>query len=520
MTLIHSYHDAQLNELSNLPDWLLRLFQPGQALAMDDQFRVTSDKPLTEIFGELNYLRNQEVKVSPEEYLQGLKDQVEPHVINVACPRFLGHMTSALPLFLQPLAAMLTRWNQNVVKTETSKYLTAMERQVLAEMHQLCYRQPSEFYLKHMQDAGSCLGAMATGGTVANLLGLWCGRNSLASANHPPLWYSQVGNQGYLQEQQADSLVIIGSELMHYSCEKGADILGLGMNQLLKVPVDQEHKIKLDLLLEAINKCQKKRQKILAIIGIAGTTDSGAIDPLIELARISREIGAWFHVDAAWGGPLLFSQKYKHLLEGIEQADSITIDAHKQMYAPLGTGMVLFKNPYSAKVIEKDAPYIIREGGVDLGKRSLEGSRPASIVYVDAVLRVLGHEGLGLLVDYGISLKTQFLEIIKTHAEFELLHAPQTNIVLYRYLPVKYRNDPLQHAAKIDQFNVDLQSMQRDRGKTFVSRTSIFRDNPLTKARVKTSALRAVFANPLTRKNDILAMLEDQLEIARELENQ
>eukprot|EP00487_Bulimina_marginata_P004175 TRINITY_DN20056_c0_g1_i1.p1 TRINITY_DN20056_c0_g1~~TRINITY_DN20056_c0_g1_i1.p1 ORF type:complete len:124 (+),score=17.35 TRINITY_DN20056_c0_g1_i1:118-489(+) len=106
---------------------------------------------------------------------------------------------------------------------------------------------------------------------------------------------------------------------------------------------------------------QSQGIKVMAIVGVAGTTETGNIDPLDDMADLSHELGCHFHVDAAWGGATLLSQTYRPLLKGIERADSITIDAHKQMYVPMGAGLVLFKDPAATDAIEHHAEYILRK---------------------------------------------------------------------------------------------------------------------------------------------------------------
>jgi glutamate decarboxylase len=507
-----------------IPEWLREIFSHPCSMSKHD---ITSQRNQAEIFAEHSVIRKKPARCQPKDYFDNLEQQVFPHVMNVASPRFLGHMTSALPHFFEPLSALITRWNQNVVKTETSKILTALERQILAEMHHRCYGFGTEFYAQHIQNAASTLGVMTTGGTIANLIAIWCARNQLAYA---PLSHrrkssafdiSRHGLSEMARLKRHETLVLIGSELMHYSLDKAADLLGLGMNHILKIPVDKNHRMRMDLLESTIQTCREREYHIVALVGVAGTTDSGAIDPLPQMAAIAAREGIHFHVDAAWSGAMLFSKTLMPLLKGIEQADSVTIDAHKQMYCPMGTGIVLMKDPLLASVIEKEAPYIIREGAIDLGKRSLEGSRPATSLYVDAILNILGEEGLSLLLEHGVSLARQFCGLLQEAGEFEILVQPQTNIVLYRHIPKHLLQAELDNLSEhdeeaINQWNVQLQVQQRDQGITFVSRTSI---PPLKSPAVprKTVALRAIFANPLTGIDDLKALIADQLQITQRM---
>ena len=120
-----------------------------------------------------------------------------------------------------------------------------------------------------------------------------------------------------------------------------------------------------------IEQLKQNKNKPFAVIGVAGTTETGNIDPLRDIAEVCAESDCHFHVDAAWGGATLMSNNHRHLLDGIELADSVTIDAHKQLYIPMGAGMVLFKKPDAMTAIEHHAQYILRKGSKDLGSHTL-----------------------------------------------------------------------------------------------------------------------------------------------------
>ena len=323
------------------------------------------------------------------EYLDDLAESMIRHSTHTASPRFIGHMTTALPYFVRPFGKLITALNQNPVKVETAKSFTAFERQALAMMHRLVYDDPDDFYDHHIQQKDSTLGIITTGGTAANLTALWCARNASLKAKDQFKGGASEGVSAALAAYGDRDAVIIGSSLIHYSFDKAADLLGIGSNNLIRVPTDENGRIDLDLLRRTILRCRKLNRRIIALIGVAGATDCGAIDPLVEMAEIAREHQIYFHVDAAWGGPLLFSRLHKDKLNGIEMAHSVTIDGHKQLYLPMGLGMVLLRDPQSAKVIERNAQYIIRSGSHDLGKRALEGSRPAMALYLHASLSIL-----------------------------------------------------------------------------------------------------------------------------------
>src|SRR5690606_8365087 len=119
-----------------------------------------------------------------------------------------------------------------------------------------------------------------------------------------------------------DDLAMVVSRRGHYSLRKAADVLGIGRKQLITVPTDAHHKIDLSALRQTLSDLKSRRVGIIALVGIAGATETGHVDPLAGMADLAEEFGCAFHVDAAWGGPTLFSDRYRELLRGIERADS------------------------------------------------------------------------------------------------------------------------------------------------------------------------------------------------------
>jgi putative pyridoxal-dependent aspartate 1-decarboxylase len=463
-----------------------------------------------------------EEPVSPGAYLDYIEHGVVSHATNVACPRFVGHMTSALPLFIQHVGRLMLAMNQNTVKLETSKSLTYLERQVLAIMHRFVFRFEHKVYDEHVQNSASTLGMITSGGTVANVNALWCARNRALGPERDFAGVEAEGLAAALKHYGFSGAVVVGSSLMHYSLEKAVGLLGLGTRSLRRVQVNHRNQVDLKSLKDVLDECKRRKQLIVALIGVAGTTDSGAIDPLPEMADIANEYGIHFHVDAAWGGAMLFSREHGSKLAGIERSDSVTFDGHKQLYLPMGIGMVLFRDPKIAAHIEKQAHYIVRPGSFDLGRRSLEGSRPGMVLLLHAALNLIGRRGYEALIDEGIRKAQYLVRALTARAEFQVLVQPQMNIVLYRYLPRPYRSDGASHNLSendqllINDLNEALQRRQRRAGLTFVSRTTL--DCTCHGHTIPLVALRAVLANPLTTEEDIEAVLDDQIRLAECLE--
>ncbi len=263
--------------------------------------------------------------------IEDIINEIAPRAVNVASPYFIGHMTSAIPFFMVHLKAITAALNQNVIKLETSKVLSVLEKQILAKMHRMVYDFDKTFYLEHVQNTETTLGVFTTGGTTANLTALWVARNKLLPAKDNFVSIEQDGYFHAMKTHDIDRIVILGSERGHFSLKKAGGILGIGNRNVIPIDVDDNRSIDLGKLKNAIEQIKKeKRTRIAAIVGIAGATETGIIDPLSKLADICEKEGIHFHVDAAWGGPVLFSVRYRHLLPGIARADSVTIDCHKQ----------------------------------------------------------------------------------------------------------------------------------------------------------------------------------------------
>jgi len=480
---------------------------------------VAVERDIDEIEGDFSQSRIPEDPTYVSDYTEFLKEKLVSQSVHTASPGFIGHMTSALPYFMLPLSRILTALNQNLVKVETSRAFTPMERQVLAMIHRLIYNGSDDFYSQWIQNSNYSLGAFCSGGTIANVTALWAARNRLCGPSGDFKGISREGLLKALQHLDCKGLAILVSRRGHYSLGKAADLLGIGRDNLITVETDDNNRIDMKRLREHCTRLRGEGIRPLSLIGIGGTTETGNVDPLEALADLAGELGCHFHVDAAWGGPTLFSDTYRGLLRGIERADSVTIDAHKQLYVPMGAGMVLFKDPATLSSIEHHAAYIIRRGSRDLGSRTLEGSRPGMAMLVHAGLSIIGRKGYELLIDQGIERARRFARRIDAHPDFELVSEPELNILTYRYIPAWVQQTLAQaepeQAARInellDKIIETMQKRQREAGRTFVTRTRLApgRYNGTT-----ITVFRVVMANPLTTEEILTAVLGEQCEIA------
>lgn len=480
---------------------------------------VALERKLSEIEQDFSNTRVPEEPTFVSDYTEFLTDKLVAQSVNTASPAFVGHMTSAFPYFMLPLSRIMIALNQNLVKVETSKAFTPMERQVLAMIHRLVYDRDDDFYGRWMHDPRHALGAFCSGGTVANITALWAARNRLCGPSGEFRGIAREGLAKALRHLDCAGLAVLVSRRAHYSLGKAVDLLGIGRDNLVTVETDENSRIDLQRLREHSRRLQGEGMRVLALVGIGGTTETGNVDPLEAMADLAQELNCHFHVDSAWGGPTLFSRTYRPLLRGIERADSVTIDAHKQLYVPMGAGMVVFKDPETLASIEHHAAYIIRRGSKDLGSHTLEGSRPGMAMLVHAGLSIIGRKGYELLMDGGIERARRFAGMIENHPDFELVTAPELNILTYRYVPA-WLQEALARAdadtarqvnVRLDRIIETIQKRQRAAGNSFVSRTRLalprYQNEPII-------VFRSVLANPLTTDEILANVLEEQVAIA------
>jgi len=475
-----------------------------------------SMEDLAKIFNNIDMPRNPHLI---RDILDEIKNNIIKHSVKVANPYYIGHMTSAIPYFMILLEMISVSLNQNQVKIESAKASSFVEREFLCWIHQLIYNNTREFYKKNIQNPRVALGNITSDGTLANITAL-----TLAMTKaFPPDGKSFKGirieglarSLDYYGYRQA---LILVSKRGHYSICKAGTLLGIGESGVMYVPVHPyTNKIDILKLHQTIDKIRKedraagKPSKIVSIIGIAGTTETGNIDDLEQLADIAHELGTHFHVDAAWGGGALIMDAGKDLMKGIDRADTVSIDAHKLLYAPNCTGICVFKDVEDSKLIYHTSNYIIREGSVDQGRFTVEGSRPFSCLKPWAALKIIGKNGYKLIFEHARVLQNTFTDLIEEDTSFELLNKPELFIINYRFVPeeLKLKLDELMKTPKensekithinkiINTINTELHKTIREHDTTFVSRTRI---ESTKYAPRKVVVLRAITVNPNTEQ--------------------
>lgn len=277
-------------------------------------------------------------------------------------------------------------------------------------------------------------GTFTTGGSQSNYMGLLLARDTFLRKH----WNWSAQKSGL--PPQASQLRILCSEVAHFTVEKSAMQLGLGTDSVVRVAVDDHFRMGPAALLAALAALQSQNLLPVAIVATAGTTDFGSIDPLPEIAALARTANTWLHVDAAYGGALLFSADHRPKLAGIEQADSIAIDFHKLLWQPIPCSVFLLREAQRFDSIRMHADYLNPEPDVDgdfpnLVTTSLLTSRRFDALKLWISLQHLGRAKLAAMIDRTIALAAYAGEIVHRMPNLELTSEPQLSTVVFRYIP-------------------------------------------------------------------------------------
>jgi aromatic-L-amino-acid decarboxylase len=354
--------------------------------------------------------------IALEEILARFRNDIAPNAMGVPSPRYFGQFNpTPLPIgvWADALASML---NQNAGAWRNGPTSAMIEARAMRWLCDLLDYGPQSF------------GTLASGGSEANLIALKCARDSVAAS---------IKDRGV--RTASGDLVIYASEQCHYSIDKSADILGLGREGVRKIPTDDRFHIVPDALREAIAKDRDAGNIPCCVVGVAGTTSTGVIDPLEELAEIARENRCWYHVDAAYGGPLAFSRKHKDMLRGINLADSITFDPHKWMFVPFACGATLVRD--GGRVL-RDAfdmtPEYLSEdrGGADVEfdffRYGQMGTRRFNSLKLWMAIKFMGREGYSKTVEHQIELTKYLAQRIDELKDFKRVGEVETAVCCFR----------------------------------------------------------------------------------------
>lgn len=274
------------------------------------------------------------------------------------------------------------------------------------------------------------IGYVTSGGAMSNLIGL-----TVARQRHAGWDIRAEGTRGGPQ------MTIYVSEQVHDTVERAAQILGIGDVGVRKVPTDDRFRLRPVFLEEMLAADIDSGSRPIAVVGTAGTTGTGAIDPLDAIADICERHGIWFHVDAAYGGPAAMTDDHRHLFSGIDRADSIGMDPHKWLYTPHPGGCLIVRDGTAlAETFAVDPSYIVTDNertgwGLDVYEISPQYSRPFSALKIWVSLLAHGWEAYERRINHDIALAEYLHELVLDHGELEPMAEPGLSITCFRYVP-------------------------------------------------------------------------------------
>ena len=287
-------------------------------------------------------------------------------------------------------------------------------------------------------------GVFTSGGTQSNLMGVLLARD-WAIAKH---WKNKDDSEWSVQRDgiPADAMKkvkVICSENAHFSVQKNMAMMGMGFQSVVTVPSNANAQMDVAALEQTLAQLKAEGKIAACIVATAGTTDAGAIDDLKAIRKLADEYQAWLHVDAAWGGALLLSKNYRHLLDGIELTDSITLDFHKHFFQTISCGAFLLKDPANYRFIDYKADYLNSEydeehGVPNLVAKSLQTTRRFDALKLWFTVEALGEELYASMIDHGVKLTQEVEQYINDTASLEMLVPSQFASVLFRVVPEGY----------------------------------------------------------------------------------
>jgi L-2,4-diaminobutyrate decarboxylase len=359
--------------------------------------------------------------VSPRHISDTLR-KVVANSVNVTHPRTAAHLHCPPLLAAITAEVVISALNQSMDSFDQAPIATILEQKLV------------QFLCRQAGLPSRADGTMTTGGSQSNYMGLLLARDACLRTRWN--WNAQKSSL----PSQARKLRILCSAVSHFTMEKSASQLGLGTDSVIRIPVDSDFRMDVAALRRTLQSLRKQSLFPMAIVATAGTTDFGSIDPLPQIAELAQKAKAWFHVDAAYGGALLFSRKHRRKITGIEAANSLALDFHKLFWQPIPCSVLLLRSRDDFDYIKTHADYLnpetLEEEGVpNLVTTSLLTSRRFDALKLWISFQSLGRTKLGAMIDRTIALANHAAQIIRTTSRLELLCEPQLSTVVFRYVP-------------------------------------------------------------------------------------
>ncbi|WP_328976605.1 lysine decarboxylase DesA [Streptomyces canus] len=382
-------------------------------------------------------------------------------------PRYLAHLNCPVVIPAVLGEAILSAVNSSLDTWDQSAGGTLIERKLI------------DWTTARIGLGDNADGVFTSGGTQSNLQALLLAREE-AKAN------------------TTATLRIFASEVSHFSVKKSAKLLGLGQDSVVSVPVDHDKRMQTVALARELERCRRDGLVPMAVVATAGTTDFGSIDPLPEIAELCEQYGAWMHVDAAYGCGLLASLRYRDRIDGIERADSVTVDYHKSFFQPVSSSAVLVRDSSTLRHATYHAEYLnprrmVQERIPNQVDKSLQTTRRFDALKLWMTLRVMGADGIGQLFDEVCDLAVEGWKLLAADPRFDVVVEPSLSTLVFRYIPASV-TDP----AEIDRANL-------------YARKALFASGDAVVAGTKVSGrhyLKFTLLNPETTVEDMSVVLD------------
>ncbi|XP_074655320.1 cysteine sulfinic acid decarboxylase-like isoform X2 [Tubulanus polymorphus] len=356
-----------------------------------------------------------------EEQLYSIVSKIVKHSVKTGHRLFFNQLFQGLDINGLSGALLTEAMNTSMATYELSPVFTLMENYVLDEIIKLIGYDSGE-------------GTFCPGGSLGNMYGL----NLARYRRYPEI--KRHGSNGL------PHLCIFTSVSSHYSIGKGASFLGIGSDHVIKIPIDENGRMIVSELEIAIEKVIKSGKVPLAIVATAGTTVYGAIDPLDEIGDIANRYEIWMHVDGAVANSLLFSGRYRHLIAGIQKADSIIWNPHKLLGIPLQCSAFLTKHKgLLIETHESKASYLFQQDKFydvsydNVGDRVIQCGRKIDSFKFWLAWKAGGNNAFEKRIDKAIDNSRYMAQEVRRRPEFELVLEPQTITVCFWYIPRRLR---------------------------------------------------------------------------------
>ena len=397
------------------------------------------------------------------------------HSIRLHHPHCAGHqITPTVPV--AALAGLLSDMvNNGMGVYEVGLLGTAFERHVVKTVAQ-------QFGMDDQAD-----GILTSGGTLGNLTALLAARRAKSDMKS-------------LDQSSSNPFSVMVSDQAHYCIDRAARVMGWGNQGVIQVPTNDRFQLDTEALARSLELARQAGRKVIAVVGNAGSTATGSFDDLNGIADFCERENLWFHVDGAHGAAVAFSNKHRHLVSGIERADSAVVDFHKLLLTPaLATALIFRDGREAYRTFAQKAEYLWsdQESQVwyELARRTFECTKT---MYGLKIFSILAEHGVGIFeanIDCLHERADQFATLVSQSADFELLLAPQTNIVCFRFIGSPQDRVP-EHAR--NELNQSIRTELTQQGSFYIVQTNL----------QQTTWLRTTISNSMTTPDDLQQLLE------------